>query len=37
LVEDHRPSGPLNRFEVSRHRTTTVFRMLIRPKNPSRP
>jgi hypothetical protein len=37
LVEDHRPSGPLNRFEVSRHRTTTVFRMLLRPQNPSRP
>lgn len=37
LVEDHRPSGPLNRFEVSRHRTTTVFRMLLRPLNPSRP
>jgi hypothetical protein len=37
LVEDHRPSDPLNRFEVSRHRTTSVFRMLLRPQNPSRP
>jgi hypothetical protein len=36
-VEGHRPSPPLNRFEVSRQRTTTVFRMLLRPQDPSRP